>query len=319
MKALITGIAGFAGSHLAEHLLQEGHEVSGIILPKDSRKNLEAVLDQVTLREGNILNLDSLNSILVSEQPDWVFHLAAMSSVDKSWKQPALAFDVNVQGGIYLLEACTPLKDRLRIVLVSSYEIFGNRNASGTLTEESPYSPSNPYAVTKLALDLVAEQIGRANDLDLVRIRPMNHTGPRQAPGFVIPDFAKQIAEMELGIKEPVLKVGNLNGLRDFSDVRDMVRAYRLAAERGLAGEAYNVCSTKLRRIQEALDLLLSFSKLKIRVAQDPSKIRPIDTSPLPASSAKFSDTTGWRPEISFERTLHDTLNFWREKVRKGS
>lgn len=315
MKALITGIAGFAGSHLTEHLLSQGHEVSGIVLPGESVENLSHLHEQITLFEGDILRPESLQTAFENAQPDWVFHLAALSSTGASWNNPALAFEVNVIGGIRLLEVCIPFKGQLRIILVTSAEIYGGGNANGVLTEESRYLPQNPYAVTKLALDLSAEQIARVNDLSLIRMRPMNHTGPRQGPGFAITDFAKQIAEIEAGQKEPVLRVGNLNSTRDFSDVRDIVRAYTLAAERGLPGEAYLICSGKCQLIQETLETLISFSESSIAIEQDPAKFRPVDMNTFTASSSKFAEATGWRPEIPFEQTLRDTLDYWRGKV----
>ena len=319
MKALLTGITGFAGSHLTEHLLLQGHEVSGIVLPGDSADNLSHLRDRITLLEGDLLRPETLQAALSNARPDWVFHLAALSSVASSWENPALAFELNVIGGIRLLEACIPFKDQLRVVLVTSAEIYGGGDTSGNLTEESPYSPRNPYAVTKLALDLVAEQMTRASGLQLIRLRPMNHTGPRQAPGFVVPDFAKQIAEIEAGGREPVLKIGNLNSHRDFTDVRDIARAYTLAAERGLSGEAYLICAGKCRPIREALETLLSFSEVSITVEQDPSKTRPVDSHVPSASPSKFAETTGWHPEIPFEQTLRDTLEYWRTKVQSGS
>ncbi len=314
MKTLITGIAGFAGSHLTEHLISQGHEVSGIILPGEPVENVRHLLDRITLFEGDIRNSETLQPIFSKARPDWVFHLAALSSTGASWNNPALAFEVNVIGGIRLLEACLPLKDHLRVVLVTSAEIYGGGDAAGVLTEDSPYSPRNPYAVTKLALDLSAEQMARANDLQLIRMQPMNHTGPRQGPGFAITDFARQIVEIETGKGEPLLKVGNLDSSRDFSDVRDIARAYTLAAERGAAGEAYLICTGKCWRIRDALETLLSFSEVPITVEQDPGKIRPVDSNTFSASPSKFAETTGWRPEIPFEQTLRDTLEYWRGK-----
>jgi GDP-4-dehydro-6-deoxy-D-mannose reductase len=173
--------------------------------------------------------------------------------------------------------------------------------------------------VTKLAIDLVADQLAQSQGLSLVRMRPMNHTGPRQAAGFVIPDFAKQIVEIELGLVEPLLRVGNLKAYRDFTDVRDIARAYALAAEHGRAGEAYIICSGESRLIQDALDTLLSFSKVPIAVERDPEKFRPVDANIIDASPSRFTAVTGWRPEVPFHQTLQDTLDYWRDKFRTGS
>ncbi len=315
MKALITGIAGFAGSHLAEHLIELGYDVSGIVLPNDSLDNLSRISDRVTLHQGNLLDKEETRAIVSKARPDHVFHLAAQSSVPASWKDPARTFETNINTGIHLLEACIAVKNEMRVLLVSSADIYGGSNLSGQITEESPYAPNNPYAVSKLALDLASAKIAEANGLHLVRVRPMNHTGPRQATGFVIPDLSKQIAEIEAKKKDPVLRTGNLEPRRDFSDVRDIVRAYAMAVERGHPGEAYLVCSGRTNTIREAMDVLLSYAKIPITVEVDFQKNRPSESNVRSASHSKLTQTTGWQPEIPLERTLRETLDYWREKI----
>lgn len=315
MRTLITGIAGFAGSHLADHLIAQGHEVSGISFPGETKRNISHLLDRISLYECDIRDTDSIPSILSETRPNWVFHLAALSSIEASWKNPTLAFEVNVIGSLRFIEACLPFKNHLLLLLVTSAEIYGRGNASDVLTENSSYSPQNPYAVTKLALDLSAEQIARSKDFRLIRLQPLNHTGPRQSPGFSVTDFAKQIAEIEMGKRKPVIKVGNLKSSRDFTDVRDIARAYALAAEHGTAGEAYLICTGKCRIIQDVLDVMLSFSKVPITIEQDPAKIRPTDPNTHSALPSKFVKATGWHPEIPFEQTIYDTLEYWRGMV----
>ncbi len=315
MKALITGIAGFAGSHLAEHLISKGYQVSGIDLPGARPVNLEHIRDQVELHEGNLLNRNEIKTIIERVEPDRVFHLAALSSVSTSWDDPVRTFEFNLNTGIHLLESCAGLKNDLRILLVSSSDIYGGGDGSGILTEDSPFAPNSPYAESKLALDLASEKIAETTNLHIVRMRPMNHTGPRQALGFVIPDMAKQIADIEAGNQEPVVKTGNLDSRRDFTDVRDVVRAYALAIEAGPPGEAYLVCSGRTIVIQSALDKLISLSNASIATSFDSRRQRPSESNVLTASHAKLTEATGWQPEIPFEQTLRDILDYWRIKI----
>lgn len=315
MKALITGIAGFAGSHLAEHLISKGHQISGIALPGTYPVNLEHIRDQVELHEGDLLNRNGIKTIIERVEPDRVYHLAALSSVSASWDDPARTFELNLNTGINLLESCAGLKNDLRILLVSSSDIYGGGDGSSTLTEDSPFAPNNPYAESKLALDLASEKIAELTNLHIVRMRPMNHTGPRQALGFVIQDMAKQIADIEAGNQEPVVQTGNLDARRDFTDVRDVVRAYALAIEAGPPGEVYLVCSGRTIEIRNALNKLISLSNASIAISFDSRRQRPSESNVLSASHAKLTEATGWQPEISFEKTLRDILDYWRIKI----
>jgi len=314
MRAMITGIAGFVGSHLAEHLLEQGCDVSGISLPKIAPDNLAHILKKISLYRSDLLDKDNTRAIIDDARPDCVFHLAANSSVSSSWDNPAQTFEINILTGIHLLESCRALKNQVRILFVGSAEIYGGNKLSGKLNERSRFEPQNPYAISKLALDLASEQIAKARGMHLVRMRPMSHTGPRQGTGFAIPDWAKQISEIEAGEVEPIVKTGNLEAHRDFSDVRDIVRAYALAAKNGLPGEAYLVCSGHSRKIRDALEKLLSLAKVSISYEQDPKMQRPSDPSIFSASYSKLFNATGWRPKISFEKTLRDILAYWRTK-----
>ncbi|MBI3127548.1 MAG: GDP-mannose 4,6-dehydratase [Candidatus Tectomicrobia bacterium] len=319
MKAFITGVGGFAGSHLADLLLSQGHEVSGLVQPGASTQNLRHLAGRIALHEGDLLDAGRIEGLMRAERPGWVFHLAAQSSVHASWKDPAATFHANVTCGIRLLEACLPFREGLRAVMVTSAEIYGMGSPAAVTREESPFAPLNPYAVSKLALDLVAGQIAGAAGFPLVRMRPTNHAGPRQAVKTVLSRFACELARMEAGLQEPVLRAGNLDAWRDFADVRDVVRAYALAAGRGRAGGGYLVCTGAPRRVGDALELLLGMSRVKVRVERDPALERPADPPYGKASFARLEADTGWRPEIPFERTLRDTLDYWRGEVaRKG-
>ncbi|MEK6709521.1 MAG: GDP-mannose 4,6-dehydratase [Nitrospinota bacterium] len=318
MKAFITGVGGFAGSHLADLLLSQGHQVAGLVQPGAGRKNLAHLAGRIGLHEGDLLDAPRLAGILAAERPQRVFHLAAQSHVPSSWEDPSATFAVNVMGGLRLLEGCLPLREELRVVVTTSAEIYGGGPAGGLLTEEAPCAPQNPYAVSKLALDLLAAQFGQAKGLSVVRMRPSNHAGPRQGPSFAISRFAKEIAEMEAGLREPLLEVGDLEAARDFTDVRDVARAYLLAAERGKAGEGYLLCSGVPRRVGEALDLLLGMVHLRVRVERDPALSRPANPSHGKFSFGRLEADTGWRPLIPFERTVRDTLDYWRERLRAG-
>ncbi|MBI3125980.1 MAG: GDP-mannose 4,6-dehydratase [Candidatus Tectomicrobia bacterium] len=318
-RVLITGITGFAGSHLADHLLSLGHIVSGLVQPGASLDNVAHLIGRISLLEGDLLDAGRIAEILDAERPHRVFHLAAQSYVPSSWEDPVATFGVNVTGGIRLLQSCLPFRERLRLVVVTSAEIYGGGPPDGLLTEESPFLPRNPYAVSKLALDLVVGQFGKAKGLPIVRLRPSNHIGPRQSPRFVISRFAKEAAEIEAGLREPLIRVGDLEIARDFTDVRDVVRAYALVAERGKPGEGYLVCSGIPRRVGDGLDLLLGMLQVPVRVERDPSIGRAADSSHQRFSYARLEADAGWRPEISFDQTLRDTLAYWRGKVQAGS
>ncbi|MDA0999630.1 MAG: GDP-mannose 4,6-dehydratase [bacterium] len=315
MKAFVTGIAGFAGSHLSDLLLEQGHEVSGIFLPDTSTQNLAHIRGRIDLHAADLLQPEAVFPILRDFSPDWIFHLAGKSSVAESWKDPAGAFSVNTLGGIHLLEAIRKLPRRPRLMAVTSAEIYGNPPGGSPITEETPFAPENPYAASKLAFDLVCGQYAGEFELDLIRLRPMNHIGPRQAPGFAIPAFARQIAEIEAGKREPVIRVGNLESWRDFTDARDVVRAYLLTAERGKSGNGYLVCSGVSRKIGDILAHLLSLSSIPIRIEEDSALLRPADARRAEGSFEKLARETGWGPQIPLEQTLADVLGSWRKSA----
>ncbi len=318
MRALITGVSGFAGSYLAEYLLTHTSvQVWGVAL--GSTENIEAFGNRIVYLSEDLSDPAVAARILRQASPDYVFHLAAQAFVPVSWQDPWATLENNIRSQVNLLHAAVQQNCQARILVIGSNEEYG-RVGPGELpiTEETPLRPESPYGVSKIAQDFLGLQYFISHKLYTVRLRPFNHMGPRQNDRFVASDFAKQIAEIEVGVREPVLRVGNLDSKRDFTDVRDMVRAYALALERGAPGEVYNVGSGRAYSIRELLDLYLSLSSAAIRVEPDPARQRPSDTPVTLCDASKFKKQTGWEPQISFEQTLRDTLAYWREKVSKA-
>ena len=307
MKALIIGAAGFVGKYLAEHLLAEGWDVAGTKLPKETT-NLP-----VPVYDLEILDPQAITGLLESEKPDVIFHLAALSSVALSWKQPALTVDINIKGAANLLEAVRAMKKRPRVLLIGSGEEYGYvRPNELPIQEGTPLRPGNIYAATKIAQGLLGQIYARAYGLEVVIVRAFNHIGPGQTDTFVIPEFCKQVARIEAGLNEPVIYVGNLEAKRDFTDVRDIVRAYRLLAEKGESGIIYNVGSGKAVSIADMLGEILSLTDAIILVELDPLRMRPSDIPVIEADITRLQSLTGWKPEIPIENTLVDILDEWR-------
>ncbi|KPJ65851.1 hypothetical protein AMJ44_09300 [candidate division WOR-1 bacterium DG_54_3] len=309
MKVLITGIAGFVGSHLAELLLKKEEDVFGICLPDESLENIRQIKKELHLTNCDVTDFYRLSSVIKRMNPDQIYHLAALSSVGRSFSHPVDVIGANIRGTLYLLEILRNIRKRPRILIVGSSDMYGVvRPKDIPITEETPLLPVSPYGSSKAACDLLVYQFWT------IRVRAFNHTGPRQDVGFVVPDFASQIAKIEAGILPPVMKVGNLSSKRDISDVRDIVRGYQLLMKKGKAGEAYNVCSGKAYSIKNVLKILISLSKKKIRVKTDEKRNRPAEIPILRGDNSKIKRTTHWKPKISIETTLEDTLNFWRSK-----
>ncbi len=315
-KALITGITGFAGSHLAELLLKEGFEVYGTTRPRSKTDNIDSIHHQLKLRDADILDSHSLYSIFVDVKPDYIFHLAAQSFVQTSWASPANTMEMNVVGSVHLFEAIRRAQISPVIQIACSSEEYGLVHPDEIpIKEENPLRPQSPYAVSKVAMDYLGYQYFSSYQMKIVRTRGFNHTGPRRGEVFVTSNFARQIAEIEKGKKEPVIEVGNLEAKRDWTDVRDMVKAYLLAVEKGVPGEVYNICSEKAVRVGDMLDMLLKLSKVKVKVQEDSARLRPSDVEILLGDCSKFRKATGWKPEIPFAKTVEDLLNYWRERV----
>jgi GDP-4-dehydro-6-deoxy-D-mannose reductase len=316
MKVLVTGITGFAGSHLVDYMLTlKDVEIFGSLRWRSRTENIEHFRDKVTLLECDLRDASSTRDVIESVRPDRIFHLAAQSFVPTSWTAPTESLVTNIIGQLNIFEAVKKTNLKPRIQLACSSEEYGLvLEDELPIRETNPLRPLSPYAVSKVGQDMLGYQYFKSYGLHVVRTRGFNHEGPRRGPVFVSSDFAKQIADIEKGRQEPVLRVGNLDARRDFTDVRDMVRGYWLSLEKGEAGEVYNLCSGRDWVIRDMLDYLLKKSKTKIRVETDAARLRPSDVPVLLGDSSKFQKATGWAPTIPFEKTLDDMLAYWRER-----
>jgi GDP-4-dehydro-6-deoxy-D-mannose reductase len=316
MKALITGITGFAGSHLAEYLLEQGVEVHGIYRWRSRMENIEHLNGKIKLHLADMKDPSVLRNLINEVQPDYIFHLAAQSYVPVSWTEPVATTYVNYIGTINLFEAvrasdCDPV-----IQVAGSSEEYGTvLESECPIKETNPLRPLSPYAVTKVACDKLCYQYHKSYGMKTIATRGFNHTGPRRGEVFVTSNFAKQIVQIEKGINEPVMYVGNLEARRDFTDVRDTVRGYHLAVQKCKPGQSYNICSGKTWRIQQVLDILLNLSTVNVQVRQDPSRMRPSDLPLLLGDNSKFKLATGWEPTIPFEKTMADLMDYWRARI----
>lgn len=315
MRALITGMNGFAGSHLADFLLtQPDVEIFGGVYGR--RDNIAHLAGRAAFVEGDLNRLDFVEALLEQSRPDRIYHLAAQAFVPISWQDPWATIANNVRAQVNLLDAAARSKLQARILIIGSNEEYGRVDARDLpITEETPLRPDSPYGVSKIAQDFLGLQYFLSHQLQVVRVRPFNHIGPRQREQFVTANFAKQIAEIEAGLCEAVLRVGNLNVARDFTDVRDMARAYYLALERGTPGEVYNIGSGRAWSLQHIVDRMLQQSRAAIRVEQDPARLRPSDTPAAYCDAAKFRAQTDWRPTIPLETSLRDILEYWRNRI----
>ena len=317
MRALITGISGFVGSHLAEYLLEhtDWHVAGTVYGPEE---NIEHLRDRLELYPAELSELETVTSILEQARPDHIFHLAAQPLVSLSRRDPWGTLASNIRLQLNILEAVARLDSAARILVVGSSEEYGLvRPDELPIKETNPLRPTSPYAVSKVAQDMLGLQYHLSHRLYTVRVRPFNHIGPRQSLGFVAPDFARQIARAEAGLQEPVIRVGNLEPQRDFSDVRDVVRGYHLLITQGEPGEVYNLGSEQARSVGELLEKLLVMSEVPITVEQDPERVRPTDVPVIFGDCTRIRERTGWRPRISFEQSLRDVLDYWREQVSK--
>jgi len=318
MKALITGITGFAGSHLAELLLSRDVSVVGTYRPRSPMTNLsDKTLGEVALIECELRDSHAVRRVIHGVRPDRIFHLAAQSFVPTSWESPADTLNNNIMGQLNIFEAVRSLGliDHTRIQIACSSEEYGLVHEDELpITEDNPLRPLSPYAVSKVAQDMMGYQYHRSYSLQVFRTRAFNHTGPRRGEIFVTSSFAKQIADIEVGKRSPIIKVGNLDARRDFTDVRDTVRAYADILECGDAGEVYNIATNTTIKIGDMLDLLLSMTDTAITIETDPARLRPSDVPVLHGDYSKLNAACGWKPEIPFERTMEDLLEYWRFK-----
>ena len=326
--ALITGITGMVGSHLADYLLKNTNwKIIGLCRWRSPFDNIKHLLPQIEKKEridliyGDINDYISLQNALEISQPNYVFHLAAQSYPKTSFDSPIDTLNTNILGTAKLLEAIKKQSPEAVVHICASSEVFGRVSKEKLpINEECTFHPASPYAISKVGTDLVGRFYGEAYGLKCVTTRMFTHTGPRRGDVFAESSFAKQIAMIEANLVEPIVKTGNLDSLRTFADVRDAVDAYyKLVTINPIAGEYYNIGGTYTCSIGEMLDKLLSISTVKsIKIKTDKNRLRPIDADLQVPDVSKFSAHTGWKPQITFEKTMTDLLNYWREKISSG-
>ena len=319
MRALITGITGFAGSHLAEYLLaaHPDVEVFGLYRWRSRMENIEHVRSRVTLLECDLRDYTSVHAALAASRPDYIFHLAAQSFVPSSWTAPNETLTTNVSGQTNLFEAIRALGLDPVVQIACSSEQYGLVLPDEVpIKETNPLRPLSPYAVSKVTQDYLGYQYFMSYGLKAIRTRGFNHTGPRRGHVFVTSNFCSQVAAIELGLQEPVIRVGNLDAIRDFTDVRDMVRAYWLAVTKGKPGEVYNIATGQGIVIRDLLDKIVGMAQVEVKIETDPARLRPSDVEVLIGDSSKFRADTGWEPRIPFDQTVRDLLDHWRRTLK---
>jgi GDP-4-dehydro-6-deoxy-D-mannose reductase len=310
IRALITGAAGFAGSYLVEECLAAGYEVHGTSVSRTASTEVPAGL---TLHQCDLGQPEAIAELVADLDPNRVFHLAGQAAVGAAWGDPTATFVSNLFLTQHVLEAVRRGAPEARVLAVASGEVYGDVDPARTpVVEDEPFRPVNPYGVSKAAADLLALQYFLAFDLAVVRVRPFNHIGPRQQRGFVLADFAAQVAAIERGEAPPVVSTGNLEGTRDFTDVRDVARAYRLALELGTPGAVYNVCSGVATSIGDLLAILINACQVQVRTETDPSLYRPVDQPAVLGCNTALRAATAWQPAIPLAQTVIDTLAYWR-------
>lgn len=311
-KALIIGAAGFVGNYLIDHIQKSC--IWSITVTK--MKHEEIHNSGIEIRNLDILNSEEVEALITEVKPDYVFHLAAQSSVALSWEKPGLTVDVNIKGTLNVLDCIRKLDYKPAVLLIGSGEEYGHvKKDEIPIDEDNTLRPGNIYAVTKACQNMIGSIYAKAYGMNVMMVRAFNHIGPNQIPVFVVPDFCKQIVEIEKGIREPVLKVGNLEARRDFTDVRDVVRAYVLLIEKGAPGEVYNIGSGQAVSIKEILNKIVHLSTTSVSIEIDPDKLRPIDVPIIEADITKLKECTGWSPNLSLDTTLKETLEYWRKEL----
>ncbi len=312
MRALITGVGGFVGRHLLQHLRAQADDVFGLGRPNDCI----GLPDDVQVFMADLSERQAVENVVREVCPDAIYHLAAQSSTGDSLVDPWATIGNNLLGQLNLFEALLAQNQRPRVLVVGSSDEYGHLRPEDVPTNEDvPLRPTTPYAVSKVGQDVMGYQYFAQHQLPVVRVRPFNHTGPGHDARFVIPSFAKQLAEMEVGEREPVLRVGNVDVARDFCDARDMVRAYRMAVVAGVTGDVYNLGRGQSMRIADIVDELIGLCRVAVHVIVDPALLRPSDVPRQEADTRKFTALTGWQPVIPWHTTLRETLDYWRDAV----
>jgi len=316
LRVLITGITGFAGSHLAEHLVSRGDEVHGLAHERPPFKNLVAIQDRVRIHEGDITSLEDVQGALAGSRADAVVHLAGMAVPTLASQDPVAAVRVNVLGTATVLTALEQ-HPRTRLVLASSADVYGAPDRI-PVDEDAPVRPTNVYSATKVAAEALTRELAARHGAPVVILRPANQNGPRQHPGLAASAFAKQIAEAEAGLAEPVVRHGRLDSERDFLDVRDMARAYAAALKLGEGG-TFNVGTGRAVAIGEILDTLIGLARIPVRAELDPGRVRGGDPTRIALDATRFRQKTDWSPRIALADSLRDTLEHWRSSIRQGA
>lgn len=306
MKALITGVNGFVGNYLSKYLIEQGYTVYGTVIEDN------VIMENINIKKMNLLNKEEVNETIKSINPDCIFHLAGQSAVGLSWKLTTLTMDVNINGTINLLDAVRENNIDTKVLIIGSSDQYGIiKPEDCPINEEKLLNPTSPYAISKMAQEQVAKLYVNSYKMNLIMVRAFNHIGPMQSKNFVVSDFASKIAEIEKGA-EPVIRVGNLEAYRDFTDVRDIVRGYVMLMEKGGIGQIYNIGSGNAYKIQDILDILLSLSATKIKIEIDPEKLRPSDVPIIQCDNSKIKAHINWNTKYDIKDTLKDTLDYWR-------
>lgn len=309
MKALITGVNGFVGNYLSKYLIEQGYTVYGTVIEDNVQ------MDDVNIKKMNLLNKAEVMETIKGIKPDCIYHLAGQSAVGLSWKEPTLTMNVNINGTINLLDAVRENNIDTKVLIIGSSDEYGViKPAECPISEKHVLNPTSPYAISKVTQEQIAKLYVNSYKMSLIMVRAFNHIGPMQSKNFVVSDFASKVAEIEKGA-EPVIRVGNLEAYRDFTDVRDIVRGYVMLMENGAIGELYNIGSGNAYKIQDILDILLSLSNTKITVEIDPDKLRPSDVPIVQCDNSKIKSHINWVPQYDIKNTLKDTLDYWRNRI----
>jgi len=319
MKTLITGCAGFAGSHLADYLLGKGEDIVALLTTKEDRANIQHLEKYLQIVVADLRDFERIREALESFKPHRIYHLAAFSSPAESFRDPELTYGVNFMGALNLLSAWLRVGMDCRFLLVSSAEVYGTVSREELpLQEAMEICPVNPYAGSKAAAEMLAIQFFRSYGLPIVRVRPFNHTGPRQSSKFVCSNFARQVAEIDLGLRPPTIVAGNIHASRDFSDVRDIVRGYFELLENGAPGEVYQLCSGHAVSIKSVLEMLITLTSKPVQVSIDKSLLRKHDTAEVWGDYSKARLGVGWEPRYALAETLRDLELYWAARIKES-